>query len=318
TQTPKLAKQILDLLQICPLSPFVVIMLNKQALVALAAYLTTLPLAQAGVPDMTPPLALCKEVYNTEDVLDVGEFEAAEGGGTSVFMDIFEPDKGCAVVVRSPASTDEVGCGYIVGSFRNAVCTSIALKETFIVQHCCGSAECEDAGAGAKMIRGLDYKRDVPTNDQQVKKKDGTIVQPAQVGEPPAKRAVAEARDVPTNNQEVRKKDGTIVQPAQVGEPPAKRAYPETGGRKPKKLVRRDGLHDDCSDYVQEKPEEDDYYTRPDERTQIVATVLSSTFPPFPSRQIQTQLMQCRTSRAVRRVAKSPSPQSALLRNPIP
>ena len=125
------------------------------------------------------------------------------------------------------------------------------------------------------MIRGLDYKRDVPTNGPQVKKKDGTIVQPVQLGEPPAKRAVAEGRDVPTNNQEVRKKDGTIVQPAQVGEP-AKSAVPETGVRKPKKLLRRDGLHDDCSDYVQEKPVDDEYYTRPDDSTQIVATVLSS------------------------------------------
>ncbi|KAL8727006.1 MAG: hypothetical protein Q9181_005863 [Wetmoreana brouardii] len=167
-------------------------MLNKKALVALAAFITALPTTFAAETKSTkPPLAVygyptCK-VYNTEDVLSVSEFEASEGGGTKVFLDIFEPDIGCSVVVRSPASTDIVGCGFVVGSFKNAACQAVSLKETFIVQHCCGSADCEKVG-GLKAVRGIDYKRGLPTNDAEVKW-DGRVIEPAQVGEPPKKTA---------------------------------------------------------------------------------------------------------------------------------
>ncbi|KAL9628302.1 MAG: hypothetical protein Q9204_005974 [Flavoplaca sp. TL-2023a] len=184
-------------------------MLNKQALAALAAYMAIFPHVLADMPS-TPPMGFCKEgtcsddengcpaqittagdafpkckVYKTETVLGVGEFEAAEGGGTKVFLDIFEPEDGCAVIVRSPASTDEVGCGFNVGTFRNPTCAAITLQETFMIQHCCGSSNCEKAGAGAKMIRGIDYKRGLSGRSVDIMDKDGNVIQPVEEGFPP-------------------------------------------------------------------------------------------------------------------------------------
>ncbi|KAL8960932.1 MAG: hypothetical protein Q9193_002448, partial [Seirophora villosa] len=212
-------------------------MLNKQALAALAACIALLPHVFADIIK-TPPMGFCKEgtcsdddngcpaqittsgagypacaVYDTGDVLDVGEFEAAEGGGTQVFLDIHEPEKGCAYIVKTPASTEEEACGVTVGTFRNAVCTSIAFKETFMVQHCCGSGTCEEAGAGAKMIRGMDYKK----------------------------------RGLSSRGVTIAGKDGKIIPPKQVGYPPQrKRSLPAP----PAKLSRRDDYDDDCEDYV--------------------------------------------------------------------
>ncbi|KAI4169305.1 MAG: hypothetical protein LQ343_005803 [Gyalolechia ehrenbergii] len=232
-------------------------MVNKQALVALAACLTSLPLIFAdGSPSVRPPMGFCKEgtcsddddgcptqitssgdgfpsckVYDTETVLSVGDFEAAEGGGTKVFLDIFDPGQGCAVIVKSPASTDEEACGFTVGSFRNPVCAAIALKDTFMIQHCCGSGDCEAAGAGAKMVRGMDYKRGLSTRSIEIKDKDGNIIEPSQVGEPPQKKALAPS-DPPT-------------------------------------IFRRDDLHHkDCKEYVPDG----EVYTRPADAPQIVAT----------------------------------------------
>ncbi|KAL8787750.1 MAG: hypothetical protein Q9213_002070 [Squamulea squamosa] len=184
-------------------------MLNKQALAALAAYMVICPYVLADMAH-TPPMGFCKEgtcsdddngcpaqittsgdafpkckVYKTETVLGDGEFESAEGGGTKVYLDIFEPEKGCAVIVRSPASTEEVGCGFNVGTFRNPTCAAITLQETFMIQHCCGSNNCEDAGAGAKMIRGMDYKRGLSGRSVDIRDKDGNVIQPEEEGFPP-------------------------------------------------------------------------------------------------------------------------------------
>ncbi|KAL8834865.1 MAG: hypothetical protein Q9170_003565 [Blastenia crenularia] len=232
-------------------------MLNKQALVALAACITSLPaIFAAETPSVRPPLGICKEgtckdddngcpaqitssgdgfptckVYDTGDVLDVGDFEAAEGGGTQVYLNIFEPDQGCAVIIKSPASTDEEGCGYTIGSFRNAVCTAVALKESFMIQHCCGSGDCEAAGAGAKMIRGMDYKRGLSARGVEIIGKDGKIVEPKQTGEPPQRKALADGTDSPT-------------------------------------LFSRDYKDKDCKEYVPDG----EVYTRPADAPQILAT----------------------------------------------
>ncbi len=155
--------------------------------------------------------------------------------GTKVFLDIFEPDKGCAVIVRSPASTDELGCGFNVGTFRNPTCAGIVLQETFMIQHCCGSSECEDAGAGAKMIRGIDYKRS-GLNGRSV-----TITD----------------------------KNGNVIEPKQEGYPPQrKRSALPSSAAKANKLISRGDNDDDCKDYVPDG----EVYTRPADVTQIVAT----------------------------------------------
>ncbi|KAL8720653.1 MAG: hypothetical protein Q9225_002523 [Loekoesia sp. 1 TL-2023] len=138
---------------------------------------TASQLARSTTPEMSSMLAILRLLM--------------EGIGTKVFLNIFEPDQGCAVIVKSPASTDEEGCGYTVGSFRNAVCTAITFKETFMIQHCCGSGDCEAAGAGAKMIRGMDFRRGISARGVEITDKDGKIIQPKQTGEPPQKKALA-------------------------------------------------------------------------------------------------------------------------------
>ncbi|KAL8706615.1 MAG: hypothetical protein Q9201_000362 [Fulgogasparrea decipioides] len=161
-------------------------MLNKQALVALAAFIIALPTTFAGETKSTkPPLAVLIRTTDAQDRSPLLETATQNAHGTKVFLDIFEPDMGCSVIVRSPASTDIEGCGYVVGSFKNAACQAVTLKETFIMQHCCGSADCEKVG-GLKTVRGIDYKRDLPTNGTEAKW-NGKVIEPAQVGEPPKK-----------------------------------------------------------------------------------------------------------------------------------
>ncbi|KAL8979146.1 MAG: hypothetical protein Q9177_006219 [Variospora cf. flavescens] len=184
-------------------------MLNKLALAALAACIALLPHVLAEM-SKKPPMGFCKEgtcsddengcpaqlttsgpeypkcvVYNTEDVLGVGDFRAAEGGGTEAFLDIQEPDPGCAFIVRSPASVETPGCGVAVGMFRNPTCAKIAFKQTFMVQHCCGSRNCESAGAGSKMIRGMNYKaRGLAGRGVEILGKDGNVIPPKEQGYP--------------------------------------------------------------------------------------------------------------------------------------
>ncbi|KAL8852456.1 MAG: hypothetical protein Q9221_002686 [Calogaya cf. arnoldii] len=188
-------------------------MLNKHALAALAAYIA---ICSHVLADMAhkPPMAFCKEgtcsddengcpsqivtsgdafpmgckVYTTETVLGDGDFEPAEGGGTKIFLDIFQPDKGCAVIVRSPASVGEIGCGFNVGTYHQPICVAVTLQDTFMIQHCCGLKNCDEAGAGAKMIRGMDYKRSLSGRSVEIRDKDGNVIQPKEEGYPPLRK----------------------------------------------------------------------------------------------------------------------------------
>lgn len=137
------------------------------------------------------------------------------------------------MIVKSPASTDIEGCGFTVGSFRNAVCAALVLQDSFMIQHCCGTDNCADAGVGAgpKMIRGMDYKRGLSARGVEIKGKDGKIIEPSQVGEPIKKKKALARSDTPA-------------------------------------VFRRD---DDksCKNYVPDG----DVYTRPDNAPQILLTV---------------------------------------------
>lgn len=106
--------------------------------------------------------------------------------GYSVFLNIFQPDDGCTVIVKSAASTNEEGCGYTIGQFQHAACVNVVLKKTFMVQHCCGISNCIDAGTSApdstKMIRGLEHRRNLESGTTDVKKRDGQIIQSVRFG----------------------------------------------------------------------------------------------------------------------------------------
>ncbi|KAL8994416.1 MAG: hypothetical protein Q9169_005603 [Polycauliona sp. 2 TL-2023] len=177
----------------------------------------------------------CK-IYDVETVLHVEDFEIAEGGGTSVFLDVFEPDAGCAVLVKSPASTDEPGCGYIVGNFKNAVCAKINLKKTFMIQQCCGSSECEAATGGAKMIRGIENRRSLGGRSVEIKDQDGNVVEPIEIGYPPRNKEKRSAVAEDLNSEALRRRDDEA----------------------------------DCNKYIPDG----DVFTRPADRPQLVSTVV--------------------------------------------
>lgn len=113
-------------------------------------------------------------------------------------MDIAQPDPGCATIIKSPAGTDIVGCGTTIGAYSQATCSVQNLKTTFMVQFCCGSGDCD--AAGAKKIRGIDYKRTASSTGVLIKDKNGTIIAPVEVRKPidlsklMAKRNIEEKR----------------------------------------------------------------------------------------------------------------------------
>ncbi|KAL6716775.1 hypothetical protein ACLMJK_004687 [Lecanora helva] len=185
-------------------------MINKPALIALSAFVAIIPTVFAGIGHK-PPMAFCKEgtcsddddgcpaqittagsgypacaIYDTDTVLDVGDYDAAEGGGYSVFLDVFEPDEGCAVIVKSPASTDEEGCGYIVGNFKHARCVHMNLSKTFMIQQCCGDS-CDEATGSPTRVRGLENRRGLGSRSFKITGKDGQTIEPIQMGYPPQK-----------------------------------------------------------------------------------------------------------------------------------
>ena len=59
----------------------------------------------------------------------------------------------------SPVGQDVAGtnCGNIVLSTKHAGCLYAHLKETFMVQFCCGSGDCAGAGVGGTKRDVLDY-----------------------------------------------------------------------------------------------------------------------------------------------------------------
>jgi len=126
-------------------------------------------------------------VYNSEDVFANQGYEGSEGGGYAVYFDVQEHEPGCATIVKSPASTDLVGCGAAIGSFKQPACALINLETTFMLQSCCGD-DCD--AAGGKMIRGIGQMgtaRSVLVDGRGgllLKYANGTIIEPAEVGPP--------------------------------------------------------------------------------------------------------------------------------------
>lgn len=86
------------------------------------------------------------------------------------------------MMVKSPANTDEEGCGKLVGSFKHATCTHLNIKKSFMVQYCCGN-DCEDAGAGLK--RSAKFRRTLDSRSgggAYLQYPNGTIIPPSQEG----------------------------------------------------------------------------------------------------------------------------------------
>jgi hypothetical protein len=96
-------------------------------------------------------------------------------------------DPGCATIVKSPASTDLIGCGAAIASFKQPACALLDLEKSFMIQSCCGT-DCD--AAGGKMIRGMGQMgtaRSVLVDGRGgllLKYANGTIIEPAEVAPP--------------------------------------------------------------------------------------------------------------------------------------
>lgn len=209
------------------------------------------PTSVAGRGDGFPD---CK-VWETKNAMNTENFEAAEGGytfslplnmivplmlssRTFVSLDIFQPEEGCVVILKLGANTDEPGCGYTVGKFRNAVCHQIVLNETFGLQHCCGEDKCVAAGVDIatipKMARGLKDRRQFGTEKKEIMRRDGRTVQLEHLGYP--------------SREEVRDQTGASI------------------------VVVRRGDDEDCKTYVPDGK----VYTRPADAPEILLGVKTS------------------------------------------
>lgn len=167
--------------------------------------------------------------------------------GYAPFINIEEPDHGCSVIIKSPADTDIEGCGYPIGSFKHAACAAVNIEKTFMVQFCCGSSDCEAAGATKRSAR--------------------------------FNRAYLEGRAGGGGGGGVylQNKDGTVIKPLKEGPPINARSLvteQENRSVKPAALQTRKDKGRCDGDW---KPDSDatDKYTKPAEKTQVVATDVS-------------------------------------------
>lgn len=83
------------------------------------------------------------------------------------------------MMIKSPANTDEEGCGKLVGSFKDATCTHLDIKKTFMVQYCCGN-DCKDAGDGVKRSAKFRRTLDSRSGGAYLHYPNGTVIPPSQ------------------------------------------------------------------------------------------------------------------------------------------
>lgn len=109
-------------------------------------------------------------VYSYYDFQGSG-YPPSDNGGVDVFWDVPNPDEGCAYILRTPAYTDRPGCGINVLSVRNPSCNRVNIQQTFAVQYCCGTDDCNAAGAGLG-------KRDGGASGMRMYYANGTAIAP--------------------------------------------------------------------------------------------------------------------------------------------
>ncbi|OAQ64465.1 hypothetical protein VFPPC_05734 [Pochonia chlamydosporia 170] len=126
-------------------------------------------------------------VYESKDIFPGQGFTGSKGGGYAPFINIEEPDHGCSVIIKSPADTDIQGCGYPIGSFKHAACAAVNLDKTFMVQFCCGSGDCEAAGASkrsSRFNRAYLEGRAGGGGGVYLQDQDGNVIKPLKEGPP--------------------------------------------------------------------------------------------------------------------------------------
>ncbi|KAF9870742.1 hypothetical protein CkaCkLH20_11844 [Colletotrichum karsti] len=123
-------------------------------------------------------------VYDTKTVFGGQGFKEGTGKVKHLVWGNFADPCGGqpgSYMVRSPASLATTGCGDLIYHTENAECsTQLRMEDTFMVQFCCGSGDCNAAGVPWG-------KRDGSSGWQSgvLKFANGTIIEPLAIGSPP-------------------------------------------------------------------------------------------------------------------------------------
>jgi hypothetical protein len=91
-------------------------------------------------------------IYQSRDVFAGYEFEA-EIDGYDVWWNSNEMDEGCRVIVRTPATVDVQNCGYYLTGWHDKGCYKTHLRNSFVLQFCCGSGDCDAAEPSTTMAQ---------------------------------------------------------------------------------------------------------------------------------------------------------------------
>ncbi|KFY35978.1 hypothetical protein V494_05431 [Pseudogymnoascus sp. VKM F-4513 (FW-928)] len=134
-------------------------------------------------------------IYDSKTVFGGQGFEEGEGKiKFKVWADIADPCDGTpgSYMVRSPASLTTVGCGNLIYHTENAECsTQLSLEDTFMIQYCCGSGDCDKANVPwGKRDGGGGMQGAV------LKFKNGTVIPPLAIGPPPVASQPARRRNL--------------------------------------------------------------------------------------------------------------------------
>jgi hypothetical protein len=92
------------------------------------------------------------QIYQTADAFAKYDF-AAEKDSYDVWWNSNEMDEGCRLIVRTPATVDVQNCGYYLTGWHNKGCYKTHLRNSFVLQFCCGSGDCDDAGVADNMAQ---------------------------------------------------------------------------------------------------------------------------------------------------------------------
>ncbi|KAM0718468.1 hypothetical protein Q7P37_005538 [Cladosporium fusiforme] len=90
-------------------------------------------------------------IYNSADT--IGAYENDEGTGYNVWFDSGEPDDNCRVIVRTPASQEVENCGNYLTSWTSAGCYQTTLQDSYNLQFCCGTGDCDAAMPSSSMAQ---------------------------------------------------------------------------------------------------------------------------------------------------------------------
>lgn len=82
------------------------------------------------------------------------------GQGVNAFINVPQPDPGCAFIVRRPAAKASMACGIVSMYLENGGCFATNIQHKFMFQYCCGPGDCGSDFAPGSKRRSIDFTSD--------------------------------------------------------------------------------------------------------------------------------------------------------------